>query len=125
MLGSSTSGAEARMTEQARAELRRRIAETPIILLMKGSRLVPLCGYSAAVVAILDRLGLAYDTIDVAGDRAMREAARAWTGWPTFPQLVAHGRFIGGLELLRALDEAGALAAELAPPAANSSVLRA
>lgn len=105
------------MSEPAEQQLRRRIAETPIVLLMKGTPLVPLCGYSGAVVAILDRLGVRYDAIDVSADAALKEAARQWSGWPTFPQLVAHGRFVGGVELVRALDEAAALLAELSPPA--------
>jgi monothiol glutaredoxin len=83
------------------------------VLFMKGTRLSPSCGFSAQVVNTLDRYLDDYATVDVVADAAVREAMRARSDWPTFPQLYVDGVFRGGAEIVAAMDASGELAALL------------
>ena len=75
----------------------------PIILYMKGSKLMPQCGFSARVVQILNELELPYETRDVLQDEALRQAIKEFSDWPTIPQLYVGGEFIGGCDIVTEL----------------------
>jgi len=97
--------------------IRRLLDEHRIVLFMKGSRFVPSCGYSAAMVEILARAGADYHDVDVSTDRALCEGVEAYRGWPSFPQLFVTGELVGGIDLVRELERSGELGAVLARPA--------
>jgi len=80
-----------------------------IILFMKGSKLMPLCGFSARVVDVLNRLEATYETRDVLQDDLLREGVKKFSNWPTLPQLYIGGKFIGGCDIVLQLDQEGKL----------------
>ena len=81
----------------------------PIILFMKGSKHMPLCGFSAKVVNILKKLQIDFETRNVLEDDELREGIKVYSNWPTLPQLYAHGIFIGGCDIVSELSENGEL----------------
>jgi len=80
-----------------------------IVLFMKGSALFPQCGFSSRAVAILDHLGVAYETVDVLQDPEIRQGIKAYSDWPTVPQLYVKGEFVGGSDIMMEMYEAGEL----------------
>jgi monothiol glutaredoxin len=85
------------------------VNSSDIFLLIKGTPQRPLCGFSANTVAIIDSLDLPYRTFDVLSDESIREAAKIFAGWPTFPQIYIKGEFVGGNDILTEMYEAGEL----------------
>ena len=85
------------------------VTASEIFLLIKGTPQRPLCGYSANTVGIIDSLDVPYRTFDVLSDESIREAAKTFAGWPTFPQIYVKGEFIGGNDILTEMHEAGEL----------------
>ena len=90
-----------------------RIAElvqtNDVVLFMKGSPLFPQCGFSSRAVAILDHLGVAYQGVDVLQDMEIRQGIKAFSEWPTIPQLYVKGEFVGGSDIMMEMYEAGEL----------------
>ena len=80
-----------------------------VVLFMKGSALFPQCGFSSRAVAILDRLGVAFDTVDVLQDAEIRDGIKGYSDWPTIPQLYVKGEFVGGCDIVREMFQAGEL----------------
>lgn len=80
-----------------------------VVLFMKGSALFPQCGFSSRAVAILDHLGVAYETVDVLQDAEIRQGIKAYSDWPTIPQLYVKGEFVGGSDIMMEMYEAGEL----------------
>ncbi len=97
----------------ADADTLRRIAELTtsdrVVLFMKGTRFQPVCGFSAAVVEILDGLVPEYTTINVLADPAIREGIKEFSAWPTIPQLYVEGSFVGGADIVREMHQTGEL----------------
>jgi monothiol glutaredoxin len=89
--------------------IRQDIAENDIVLYMKGSAVFPQCGFSAAVVQVLDNLGLRFKDVDVLSDPALRQGIKDFTNWPTIPQLYIRGEFIGGCDIVREMYANGEL----------------
>lgn len=91
-----------------------RIAEivngNEVVLFMKGTPLFPQCGFSSRAIAILERLGVAYATVDVLQDMEIRSGIKDYSDWPTIPQLYVKGEFIGGSDIMMEMYEAGELA---------------
>ncbi|MFM8499145.1 MAG: Grx4 family monothiol glutaredoxin [Chakrabartia sp.] len=80
-----------------------------VVLFMKGSPLFPQCGFSSRAVAILDRLGVEYASVDVLQDAKIRVGIKEFSDWPTIPQLYVKGEFIGGSDIMMEMYEAGEL----------------
>lgn len=80
-----------------------------VVLFMKGTPQFPMCGFSGQVVQILDYLGVPYKGINVLDDGAIREGIKAYSNWPTIPQLYVKGEFIGGCDITREMFQAGEL----------------
>jgi len=80
-----------------------------IVLFMKGTSLFPQCGFSSRAVAILDRLGATYETVDVLQDPDIRQGIKEYSDWPTVPQLYVKGEFVGGCDIVREMFQAGEL----------------
>ena len=85
------------------------IKENKIMIFMKGNRSFPQCGFSAATVAIFDQLGVPYATADVLSDPELRDAIKQYSNWPTIPQVYIDGKFVGGCDIIRELQESGEL----------------
>lgn len=90
-----------------------RIAEivtgSDVVLFMKGTPLFPQCGFSSRAIAILDHLDVKYETIDVLQDMEVRQGIKAFSDWPTIPQLYVKGEFVGGSDIMMEMYEAGEL----------------
>ena len=80
-----------------------------IFLLIKGTPQRPQCGFSANTVAIIESLGIPYQTFDILSDESIRTAAKDFSAWPTFPQIYLEGEFIGGNDILMEMYDAGEL----------------
>ncbi|MGQ0589608.1 MAG: Grx4 family monothiol glutaredoxin [Sphingosinicella sp.] len=80
-----------------------------IVLFMKGSALFPQCGFSQRAVAILDHLGVAFETVDVLQDPEIRQGIKDYSDWPTVPQLYVKGEFVGGSDIMMEMFQAGEL----------------
>ena len=90
------------------------IQDNRVMLFMKGNRMFPQCGFSSAVVAILKRHKVPFQTFNVLQDMAVREGIKRHADWPTIPQLYVDGEFVGGCDIVREMDESGELATLLA-----------
>jgi monothiol glutaredoxin len=90
-----------------------RIAEivksNDVVLFMKGTALFPQCGFSSRAIAILDRLGAPYETVDVLQDPEIRQGIKTYSDWPTVPQLYVKGDFVGGSDIMMEMFESGEL----------------
>jgi len=80
-----------------------------VVLFMKGTPLFPQCGFSSRAVAILDHLGVEYDSVDVLQDMEIRSGIKQYSDWPTVPQLYVKGEFVGGSDIMMEMFEAGEL----------------
>jgi monothiol glutaredoxin len=89
------------------------IASSDVVLFMKGGPAAPQCGFSAAVVQILAGLKVPFRGVDVLADQEIREGIKAFSNWPTIPQLYVKGEFLGGSDIVREMFQAGELTALL------------
>ena len=85
------------------------VKKSDIVLFMKGTALFPQCGFSSRAVAILDHLGVKFDTVDVLQDPEIRQGIKEYSDWPTVPQLYVKGEFVGGSDIMMEMFEAGEL----------------
>jgi monothiol glutaredoxin len=85
-----------------------------VFLFMKGTPDFPQCGFSGQVVQILNYLGVDYQSANVLADQDLREGVKAYTNWPTIPQLYVKGEFVGGADIVREMFQAGELQTHLA-----------
>jgi monothiol glutaredoxin len=97
------------MMDQTNGRIRHEISTHRVVLFMKGTPDSPYCGFSAAVVAALDRVGVPFKAVDVLPESGLRQALKEFSAWPTFPQLYVDGTFIGGCDIVREMVETGEL----------------
>ena len=90
-------------------EIQSEIDANDVVLFMKGSPVFPQCGFSATVVQVLSQMGVRFKGIDVLADDALREGIKAFSNWPTTPQLYVKGEFVGGCDIVREMSESGEL----------------
>src|SRR3546814_20583929 len=83
------------------------VADNPVLLFMKGTPLFPQCGFSSRAIAMLDRLGIAYETVDVLQDMEVRQGVKEFSDWPTIPRTYVKGEFVGGSASRKELGEGG------------------
>ncbi len=80
-----------------------------VVLFMKGTPQFPMCGFSGQVVQILDHLGVSYKGLNVLDSEELRNGIKAYSNWPTIPQLYVKGEFVGGCDIVREMFQAGEL----------------
>lgn len=80
-----------------------------VVLFMKGSPMMPQCGFSAAVVQSLTMMGIKFKGVDVLADMEVRQGIKDFSNWPTIPQLYVKGEFVGGCDIIREMHESGEL----------------
>jgi len=97
------------------------VSENPVVLFMKGNAEQPQCGFSALVVQILDHVGVDYATVNVLANDEIRQGIKAYSDWPTIPQLYVKGEFVGGCDIVKEMFQAG----ELKPFLVEQGVLEA
>jgi monothiol glutaredoxin len=101
------------MTEDAQARIDDVVHKNDVVLFMKGSPLFPQCGFSSRAVAILQHLGAEFESVDVLQDQGIRQGIKAYSDWPTIPQLYVKGDFVGGSDIMMEMYESGELGALL------------
>ncbi len=97
------------MDSDTRVQIESLINSNSIVVFMKGSKLMPQCGFSNNVVQILNSLGLEFETFDVLADMAVREGIKEYSNWPTIPQVYLKGEFLGGSDILIEMYNSGEL----------------
>jgi len=108
------------MTDAATLDRIKGIVEAhDVVLFMKGVAGRPQCGFSSVVVQILDHLGVPFHDVNVLADESIRQGIKAYSDWPTIPQLYVKGEFVGGCDIVREMFEQG----ELKPYLAEKGVL--
>ena len=90
------------------------VTENPVVLFMKGTPLFPQCGFSSRAIAILEHLDVPFHSVDVLQDQEVRQGIKAYSDWPTIPQLYVKGEFVGGSDIMMEMFEAGELQALMA-----------
>ncbi len=91
------------MTEQQSVQdwIAKTVAANDVVLFMKGTSKFPQCGFSAQVAQILAHVGVDYKDVNVLEDMGIREGIKAFSNWPTIPQLYVKGEFVGGCDIVR------------------------
>lgn len=97
------------MSEEVQARIASIVGDNDVVLFMKGTPLFPQCGFSSRAIAILEHLGVPYESVDVLQDQEVRQGIKAFSDWPTIPQLYVKGEFIGGSDIMMEMYEAGEL----------------
>ncbi|MCY1672191.1 Grx4 family monothiol glutaredoxin [Novosphingobium sp. SL115] len=93
-------------TEERLAEI---VNGNDVVLFMKGTPLFPQCGFSSKAVAILEHLGVEFASVDVLQDMEIRQGIKAFSDWPTIPQLYVKGEFVGGSDIMMEMFQDGEL----------------
>ena len=89
--------------------IKEEVTTNDVVLFMKGTPVFPQCGFSAAVVEVLEHLGVRFKGVNVLVDPAIRQGIKEFSDWPTIPQLYVKGEFIGGCDIIREMYETGEL----------------
>ena len=97
------------MTDEAQTRIDSTVKGNDVVLFMKGTPLFPQCGFSSRAVAILEHLGVAYESVDVLQDQGVRQGIKEYSDWPTIPQLYVKGEFVGGSDIMMEMYESGEL----------------
>ena len=100
---------DAATSDPVRDFIAKAVADHPVILFMKGVPEQPRCGFSATVVQILDHVGVDFVGVDVLQSEPLREGIKAFSEWPTIPQLYVKGEFVGGCDIVREMFQSGEL----------------
>lgn len=85
------------------------IGSNDVVLFMKGTPVFPQCGFSAAVVQVLNHMGVAFKGVNVLDDMSVREGIKEFSQWPTIPQLYVKGEFVGGCDIITEMTLSGEL----------------
>ena len=101
------------MDSDTRSRIDQLINSHSIMVFMKGTKLMPQCGFSNNVVQILNALGMNFETFDVLSDNEVREAIKEYSNWPTIPQVYLKGEFLGGSDILVEMYNSGELREKL------------
>lgn len=97
------------MTPELQARIEDLVNNNKIMLFMKGSKLMPQCGFSNNAVQILNSFGVPFETFDVLEDYEIRQGIKEFSNWPTIPQVYVNSEFIGGSDVLIELYQNGEL----------------
>ena len=89
--------------------IKNEIKSNDVVLFMKGTPVFPMCGFSAAVVEVLTKLGVKFGSVNVLDSDEIREGIKQFSNWPTIPQLYVKEEFIGGCDIVKEMFESGEL----------------
>ncbi|MGB3655284.1 MAG: Grx4 family monothiol glutaredoxin [Rivularia sp. (in: cyanobacteria)] len=97
------------MTPEVKERIDNLVQQNKIMVFMKGSKLMPMCGFSNNVVQIINTLAVPYETCDILEDAEIRQGIKEYSNWPTIPQVYVNGEFVGGSDILIELYQKGEL----------------
>ena len=93
--------------------IKNEIKANEVVLFMKGTPVFPMCGFSAAVVQVLNDVGVKFSSVNVLDSNEMREGIKQFSNWPTIPQLYVKEEFVGGCDIVKEMFEKGELQSKL------------
>ena len=96
-------------TDPAQDLIRSTITENDVVLFMKGTASMPQCGFSSRVAGVLNYMGVTYKDVNVLADDTLRSGIKAFSDWPTIPQLYVKGEFVGGCDIVTEMTLSGEL----------------
>jgi len=102
------------MEDALKARITETLAQSRVVLFMKGSKHFPQCGFSAQVVQILKQKGAEFKDVNILADAELRQGLKEYSNWPTFPQLYVGGKLIGGCDIVTSMNDSGELDTVLA-----------
>ncbi|BAU04339.1 MULTISPECIES: Grx4 family monothiol glutaredoxin [Fischerella] len=97
------------MTPELKERIDNLLKENKILVFMKGTKLMPMCGFSNNVVQILNTLGVPFETVNILDDYELRQGIKEYSNWPTIPQVYINGEFVGGSDIMIELYQKGEL----------------
>ena len=97
------------MSDDVHTSIDNAVKGNDVLLFMKGTPTFPQCGFSSVVVQVLDYIGVEYQAVNVLEHQDVREGVKAYSDWPTIPQLYVKGEFVGGCDIVKEMFEAGEL----------------
>ncbi|PIW30360.1 MAG: monothiol glutaredoxin, Grx4 family [Rhodobacterales bacterium CG15_BIG_FIL_POST_REV_8_21_14_020_59_13] len=103
------------------AEIKDLVEKNDVLLFMKGTPIFPQCGFSSVVAGVLNHLGVEFASVNVLEDPDIRDGIKAYSDWPTIPQLYVKGEFVGGCDIIKEMFEEG----ELRPFLEDKGILKA
>ena len=95
--------------QQVTDRIKQQIGGDDVVLYMKGTPVFPMCGFSAAIVQVLSREGVRFQSYNILEDQELRQGLKEFSDWPTFPQLYVKGELVGGCDIVREMHESGEL----------------
>eukprot|EP01097_Dermamoeba_algensis_P008209 TRINITY_DN5376_c0_g1_i1.p1 TRINITY_DN5376_c0_g1~~TRINITY_DN5376_c0_g1_i1.p1 ORF type:complete len:350 (+),score=97.24 TRINITY_DN5376_c0_g1_i1:34-1050(+) len=118
----STGSDQGKSTSDLNSRLSKLINYAPVMLFMKGKPEEPECGFSSKIVAILKKNNIKFGSFNILTDEEVRQGLKSFSNWPTYPQLYISGKLVGGLDIVKELDEEGELKNMIPPEAAAGSL---
>jgi monothiol glutaredoxin len=97
------------MSDPVFERIKKSVTENDVVLFMKGTPTFPQCGFSARAISILEQYGVEFTTHDVLQDGEIRNGIKAYSDWPTIPQLYVKGEFLGGSDIMMEMAQSGEL----------------
>ncbi|MGB0658812.1 MAG: Grx4 family monothiol glutaredoxin [Mangrovicoccus sp.] len=88
------------MTTTAEDQIKDLVTQNDVVLFMKGTSMMPQCGFSSRVAGVLNYMGINFKDVNVLEDDNLREGIKAFSDWPTIPQLYVKGEFVGGCDII-------------------------
>ena len=90
-------------------QIRQTIEKNDVVLFMKGTKMMPQCGFSSRVAGVLNFMGIDYQDVNVLADAEIRQGIKDFSDWPTIPQLYVKGEFVGGCDIVTEMTLSGEL----------------
>jgi monothiol glutaredoxin len=97
------------MAEDLLDVIKKEIADNPVVLFTKGTKEMPMCGFSARTIAVFKEIGKPFKTVDILPDPRIRQVLTSVSNWPTIPQVFVGGKFIGGCDIVTEMYQKGEL----------------
>lgn len=109
MTPQSNAGKEEEIEMSAQDQIRETVANNDVVLFMKGTKLMPQCGFSSRVAGVLNYMGVEFADVNVLADAEIRQGIKDFSEWPTIPQLYVKGEFVGGCDIVTEMVLSGEL----------------
>ncbi len=93
----------------AEEQIKSTVSENDVVLFMKGTKMMPQCGFSSRVAGVLNYMGVEFSDVNVLADDAIRQGIKDYSDWPTIPQLYVKGEFVGGCDIITEMTLSGEL----------------
>lgn len=97
------------MSDDLLDQIKKEIAANEIVVFAKGTKEMPMCGFSARTIAVFKELGRPFKTVDILPDPRIRQTLSAYSNWPTVPQVFIKGKFVGGCDIVTEMHQKGEL----------------